>query len=129
MIFGSPSAITAISRTAAMNSTAGRSRRSTRQELRGIAGDIAAKGIDTVAITSVFSPVSDEVEQRAGAIFRKALPIGAHHAVERDRPHRAAGARERGDHERVPASICRRHVIAAFRRAHRANGHHGTRSI
>jgi len=47
------------------------------RELLGIARDIAAKGIDTVAITSVFSPVSDEVEQRAGAIFRGALP-GAH---------------------------------------------------
>src|SRR6478735_2890149 len=44
------------------------------RELLGIARDIAAKGIDTIAITSVFSPVSDEVEQRAAAIFRDALP-------------------------------------------------------
>src|SRR6478752_4978818 len=44
------------------------------RELLGIAEDIKAKGINTIAITSVFSPVSDEVEQRAAAIFHNALP-------------------------------------------------------
>lgn len=43
-------------------------------ELLDIARDIGSKGIGTIAITSVFSPVSDDVEQKAGAIFRKALP-------------------------------------------------------
>ncbi len=48
-----------------------------RNELLGIAADIKAKGINTVAITSVFSPVSSDFEKQAGAIFAEALP-GAH---------------------------------------------------
>ena len=46
-------------------------------ELIGIAADIRKKGIRTVAITSVFSPVSDAFEKRAGEIFARELP-GAH---------------------------------------------------
>ena len=46
-------------------------------ELLGIAADIKSKGINTIAITSVFSPVSNEFEKQAGEIFAKALP-GAH---------------------------------------------------
>lgn len=86
------------------------------QELLGIARDIASKGIDTVAITSVFSPVSDEVEQRAGAIFRKALP-SAHITL-------SSQIGRIGLLERENAAImnaCLRDlsakVIAAFRRA------------
>jgi N-methylhydantoinase A/oxoprolinase/acetone carboxylase beta subunit len=44
------------------------------EELLGIAADIKAKGISTIAITSVFSPVSGEFEKRAGEIFARALP-------------------------------------------------------
>ena len=43
-------------------------------ELLGIADDIKAKGIKSIAITSVFSPVSSEFEKQAGEIFAKALP-------------------------------------------------------
>ena len=43
-------------------------------ELLGIAADIKAKGINTIAITSVFSPVSSDFEKRAGEIFARALP-------------------------------------------------------
>src|SRR5271169_3153138 len=46
-------------------------------ELLGIAEDIRAKGIRSIAITSVFSPVNTELETKAGAIFEKALP-GVH---------------------------------------------------
>lgn len=46
-------------------------------ELVGIAADIRAKGIETVAITAVFSPVSAECETRAAEIFARELP-GAH---------------------------------------------------
>lgn len=46
-------------------------------ELAAIAEDIKAKGINTIAITSVFSPVSDECEKRAAAIFEKIIP-GVH---------------------------------------------------
>jgi len=52
-------------------------------ELIGIADDIKAKGIRSVAITSVFSPVNTEFEAQAGAIFEKALP-GAHVTLSSD---------------------------------------------
>ena len=44
------------------------------QEMLGIAADIASKGIRSIAVTSVFSPVSDDMERRAGAILQRALP-------------------------------------------------------
>jgi len=43
-------------------------------ELTNIANAIAAKGIDTVAICSVFSPVNDEMEKQARTIMAKRLP-------------------------------------------------------
>ena len=53
------------------------------EELLGIAADIKAKGISTIAITSVFSPVSSDFEKRAGEIFARALP-GAHSTLSSD---------------------------------------------
>ncbi len=44
------------------------------EELDGIAAEIGAAGIDTVAITSVFSPVSDEMERKAMEQLAKSLP-------------------------------------------------------
>ena len=52
-------------------------------ELLGIAAEIKAKGIRSVAVTSVFSPVNTEFETQAGAIFEKALP-GAHVTLSSD---------------------------------------------
>ena len=52
-------------------------------ELLGIAADIKAKGINSIAITSVFSPVSNEFEKQAGEIFAKALP-GVHITLSSD---------------------------------------------
>lgn len=43
-------------------------------ELRQIAADIRAKGIRSVAVSAVFSPVNGELEQRAAAILREELP-------------------------------------------------------
>lgn len=43
-------------------------------ELRGIAREIAEREIRSVAITSVFSPVSGEVEKRAAGIIAQELP-------------------------------------------------------
>lgn len=43
-------------------------------ELDDIAAQIGKAGIDTVAITSVFSPVSDEMERKAMARLAKRLP-------------------------------------------------------
>src|SRR5271155_2384346 len=52
-------------------------------ELLGIAENIRAKGIRSIAITSVFSPVNPELETKAGAIFEKALP-GVHVTLSSD---------------------------------------------
>src|SRR5262245_31074733 len=43
-------------------------------ELRRVAADIAGKGIRTVAISSVFSPVNHELEERAAAILTREMP-------------------------------------------------------
>jgi N-methylhydantoinase A/oxoprolinase/acetone carboxylase beta subunit len=43
-------------------------------ELRQVAADIRAKGLRTAAMTSVFSPVNDSMEERAAAILREELP-------------------------------------------------------
>jgi len=43
-------------------------------ELRRVAADIAEKGIRTVAISSVFSPVNKELEERAAEILQMELP-------------------------------------------------------
>jgi N-methylhydantoinase A/oxoprolinase/acetone carboxylase beta subunit len=43
-------------------------------ELRRVADDLAAKNIGTVAISSVFSPVNAEYEQRAADILLRELP-------------------------------------------------------
>ena len=44
------------------------------EELRRVAADIAEKGIRTVAISSVFSPVNQELEERAAEILQAELP-------------------------------------------------------
>lgn len=46
-------------------------------ELVGIAAEIRGLGINSIAITSVFSPVSTECEEKAAEIFARELP-GAH---------------------------------------------------
>ena len=46
-------------------------------ELRGIGRRIAALGIETVAISAVFSPVNADMEQRAAAVLREVLPGAA----------------------------------------------------
>jgi N-methylhydantoinase A/oxoprolinase/acetone carboxylase beta subunit len=46
-------------------------------ELRRVAGELAAAGIATVAISSVFSPVNAEAEQEAAAVIADALPGAA----------------------------------------------------
>jgi len=43
-------------------------------ELKEIAQSIGKKGIDTIAICSVFSPVNDDMEQKARSIMRGVLP-------------------------------------------------------
>ncbi len=43
-------------------------------ELRGIGADIRERGIHSLAISSVFSPVNAELEQRAAEILRSEIP-------------------------------------------------------
>ncbi|MEM6431164.1 MAG: hydantoinase/oxoprolinase family protein [Deinococcota bacterium] len=43
-------------------------------ELRGIAEDIQSKGVRSIAISAVFSPVNTNMEQQAGEIIRQVLP-------------------------------------------------------
>lgn len=54
-----------------------------KEELKEIAVDIKAKGINSIAISSVFSPVNGDFEKQAGEIFEKALP-GAHITLSSD---------------------------------------------
>lgn len=44
------------------------------EEIRSIAQDIASKGINAIAISSVFSPVNANFEKRAAQIVREVLP-------------------------------------------------------
>ena len=53
------------------------------KELLEIAADIKAKGINSIAISSVFSPVNGDFEKQAGEIFAKALP-GVHITLSSD---------------------------------------------
>lgn len=52
-------------------------------ELRRIGADIRAKGIGTIAVSSVFSPVNSELEKQAGEILAEAVP-GAHITLSSD---------------------------------------------
>jgi N-methylhydantoinase A/oxoprolinase/acetone carboxylase beta subunit len=48
-----------------------------RDELRRAAADLGSKGISTVAISSVFSPVNAEAEQEAASVIAEELPEAA----------------------------------------------------
>jgi N-methylhydantoinase A/oxoprolinase/acetone carboxylase beta subunit len=45
-----------------------------RDELRGVAADIGAKGLRSIAVSSVFSPVNAEFEEEAARLFEEELP-------------------------------------------------------
>ncbi len=46
-------------------------------EIRRVAADVASKGIRSIALSSVFSPVNDELERQACAILSTELPDAA----------------------------------------------------
>ena len=85
-------------------------------ELLGIAADIKAKGIDTIAITSVFSPVSSDFEKRAGEIFARALP-GAHITLSSEIGRIGLLERENAAIMNACLRDLSAHVVAAFRKA------------
>jgi len=85
-------------------------------ELLGIADDIRQKGINTVAISSVFSPVSNECEKKAGEIFEKALP-GAHITLSSEIGRIGLLERENAAIMNACLRDLSAHVIEAFRTA------------
>jgi N-methylhydantoinase A/oxoprolinase/acetone carboxylase beta subunit len=86
------------------------------EELLGIAADIKAKGINTVAISSVFSPVTSDFEKQAGEIFAKALP-GAHITLSSEIGRIGLLERENAAIMNACLRDLSAHVIAAFRAA------------
>jgi N-methylhydantoinase A/oxoprolinase/acetone carboxylase beta subunit len=86
------------------------------EELLGIAADIKAKGIDTIAITSVFSPVSSDFEKQAGDIFARALP-GAHITLSNEIGRIGLLERENAAIMNACLRDLSAHVVAAFRKA------------
>jgi len=86
------------------------------KELLGIAEDIKSKGINTIAITSVFSPVTGEFEKQAGEIFAKALP-GVHITLSSDIGRIGLLERENAAIMNACLRDLSRHVIEAFRKA------------
>jgi N-methylhydantoinase A/oxoprolinase/acetone carboxylase beta subunit len=86
------------------------------EELLGIAADIKAKGIDTIAITSVFSPVSSDFEKQAGEILGKALP-GAHITLSSEIGRIGLLERENAAIMNACLRDLSAHVVEAFRKA------------
>ncbi|MDC9826287.1 hydantoinase/oxoprolinase family protein [Devosia sp. ZB163] len=86
------------------------------QELLGIAEDIKAKGINTIAITSVFSPVTGDFEKQAGEILAKALP-GVHITLSSDIGRIGLLERENAAIMNACLRDLSKHVIEAFRKA------------
>lgn len=93
-------------------------------ELRGIADDIRAKGITSVAVTSVFSPVSTKFEEKAGAILSDALP-DAHISLSSDIGRIGLLERENATIMNACLRDLSRDVVAAFRGALRDVGFTG----
>lgn len=86
------------------------------EELRGIAAEIRSKGIRSVAITSVFSPVSTEFEREAGQILAEALPE-AHITLSSDIGRIGLLERENAAIMNACLRDLSREVVAAFRGA------------
>ncbi|BCH21170.1 hydantoinase/oxoprolinase N-terminal domain-containing protein [Mesorhizobium sp. L-8-3] len=86
------------------------------KELLGIVAEITARGINSIAITSVFSPVSGEFEKQAGAIFAKALP-DAHITLSSEIGRIGLLERENAAIMNACLRDLSAHVIEAFRKA------------
>ncbi len=87
-----------------------------RDELRRVAEDVRAKGIRSIAISSVFSPVNAEFEEAAAAVFAEELPdvpVSLSHEIGR------IGLLERENATIMNACLreLALHLVAAFRAA------------
>jgi len=85
-------------------------------ELVGIAGEIRAKGIASVAVSSVFSPVSGEMEKQAGEILARELP-DAHITLSSDIGRIGLLERENAAIMNACLRDLSRDVVEAFRHA------------
>tara|TARA_R110002049_G_scaffold8543_10_gene46217 strand:- start:1429 stop:2976 length:1548 start_codon:yes stop_codon:yes gene_type:complete len=85
-------------------------------ELLGIADDIRAKGIKSVAVSAVFSPVSNAFEKQAGEILARALP-DAHITLSAEIGRVGLLERENAAIMNACLRDLSRDVIAAFRGA------------
>ncbi len=86
------------------------------KELVGIAAEIKAKGISTIAISSVFSPVNGDFEKRAGEIFAREMP-GAHITLSSEIGRLGLLERENAAIMNACLRDLSAHVIEAFRNA------------
>lgn len=85
-------------------------------ELKSIAADIKAKGIRSVAITSVFSPVSSDFEKKAGEILAAEIP-GVHITLSSDIGRIGLLERENAAIMNACLRDLSAHVMSAFRNA------------
>lgn len=86
------------------------------EELKSIAAEIKARGIRSVAITSVFSPVSSEFEKKAGEIFAAEIP-GVHITLSSDIGRIGLLERENAAIMNACLRDLSAHVMNAFRNA------------
>ncbi len=86
------------------------------EELKSIAADIKAKGIRSVAITSVFSPVSSDFEKKAGEILSAEIP-GVHITLSSDIGRIGLLERENAAIMNACLRDLSAHVMNAFRNA------------
>ncbi len=85
-------------------------------ELRGLGADIKAKGVGSVAISSVFSPVNTDIEKEAGEILQSVLP-DAHITLSSDIGRIGLLERENAAIMNACLRDLSAHVIAAFKSA------------
>jgi N-methylhydantoinase A/oxoprolinase/acetone carboxylase beta subunit len=92
-----------------------------RDELRRAAEDIAAKGLKAVAVSSVFSPINEELEQQAAEVLRETLPEAA---ISLSAQIGRLGLLERENATIINASLAELavHIADAFRAALRQSG-------
>lgn len=90
-------------------------------ELAGIGAEIARRGIAAIAVTSVFSPVSDAMEKRAAEILAGAVP-GARITCSAEIGRIGLLERENAAIMNACLSALSRKTVSAFRDALRASG-------
>ena len=100
-----------------MNTTAALSCRSTAPRVRDAARRIGDRGIRSVAIAAIFSPLDPGHEREAAAIVARGDSRLRRHVLGRSRPHRASRARERGAPQRRARRSRRATTVAAFEQA------------